>query len=399
MRKLEDIVPPSRRKDTGSKHVINPYGRGQEQRFPFTTVFIILAVVSVSIGALFYFSSAKVDVTPKVASVTVQSSFTASKNAGDLPFEIISAQKTVSQSVQGSGTKSVTSTASGSLTIYNSQSKSQKLIANTRFAAPSGLIFRIRSAVTVPAGTPAKPGSVRATVYGDQPGASYNIGPTSFTIPGFAGTPQFAQIYARSSAGMVGGASGSVPIIDAATAATAKSALKVALDSDLAESIKSQVPEGYILLPGASVNSYTEIAPTPSSSTGVADVKLQGETIAVVFPNAALARTLAQSVPGLKYGGEDITITDEGDIVLTTASIPDPDENNFTFTVSGTAQLAYTVSSERIAASVAGKTKSAAEVAMTNLTEVESALIILRPFWRQTFPNDPASITVIVRKQ
>lgn len=352
--------------------------------------------MALSFGALYYFSSARVVITPSTVSAAVQSSFTANQSTGDLSYEILTAQKIASQNVKSTGTKSVTSSASGSITIYNTQSKAQKLIATTRFATPAGLIFRIRDAVTVPAGTTANPGTVKATVYADKAGDSYNVGPTSFTIPGFAGTPQASQVYARSTSSMTGGASGTVPVTDATEEEAARKALKEALLPELTQSIESQIPEGYILLPGAATTTFEDLASAPSPTTGTVDVKEQGTMTAVVFPNPALAKAVATSVSGLEYQGEPVELLPTSKLTLSSDRLPDPDASSFSFTLSGTASLVYIVDSTRIAAAVAGKTRSAAEVALTNYPEIKRAIIILRPFWRKTFPEDPSSVAVSV---
>lgn len=371
--------------------------RERPPRFPYTMLFAILLVIAASIGALFYFSSAKVDVTPNTVSAAVQSSFTATQSSGTLPFEIVTAQKIASQSIKGSGTKTVNSSASGNITIYNTQTKSQKLIANTRFATAAGLIFRIHTAVTIPGGTPAKPGSTTAKVYADQAGSTYNVGPTSFTIPGFAGTPQESAVYGRSTSAMTGGASGTVPVMDPALEMQTKNALNTALAPDLLTSIQSQIPQGYILLPGAATTTFEELPPEPSSTTGMVAVKEQGTMTAIIFPNAALAKEVATSVTGLGYQGEALTLGPATALTLTPDSaLPDANTSTFSFHLSGTASLIYTVDPTRIAAAVSGKTKTAAEVALTNYPEVKRAVIILRPFWRQTFPQDPSSISITV---
>lgn len=396
MHTFDDIIPPSRRKETES--ISNNHGKEprHRSRFPYLTLIIVVMIIAASIGALFYFSSAKIEITPNTISAAVQNSFTANKSGGNLPFEIITAQKTATQGVAGSGTKIVNSSASGTITIYNTQAKAQKLIANTRFATAAGLVFRIHSAVTVPSGTSAKPGSVTAKVFADQVGSSYNVGPTSFTVPGFAGTPQASQVYARSSTAMTGGSSGSVPVVDPATEEKTKNALIAALGPDLASSIQTQVPPGYILLPGAATTTYEELAPTPSETTGQVDVKEQGTITAVVFPNAALASGIASSIAGLGYHDEPLSIASTNDLLLKAASMPGLDASSFSFTLSGTVQLIYTVDSARIAAAVAGETRSAAEVALTNYPEIKRAIITLRPFWRQAFPQDPSSISIVV---
>ena len=403
MRTINDIVPPSRRKEIdSSESPITPDEKTlrsskRPSKFPYATFIIIVLVITGSIGALFYFSSATVEITPNTVSAAVQNSFTASQNSGTLSYEIITAQKIAMQSVQGSGSKVVHSFASGMITIYNTQAKAQRLIATTRFATVAGLIFRIHTGVTIPGGSPTRPGSVSAMVYADQVGSSYNIAPTSFTIPGFSGSPLENKVYARSSEAMTGGASGTVPVVDPTLDAETRNVLINALTPDLLASIQAQVPVGYLLLNGAATSTFQELAPVPSATTGMVDVKEQGTITAVVFPETALADTIASSISGLSsYQGEPLTIASSSNLLLTNFGIPDPQATSFSFTITGTAAFIYTVDPGRIAAAVAGKTRSEAEVALTNYPEVKRAVIILRPFWRQTFPQDPSAISVIV---
>ncbi len=401
MRTLNDIIPPSRRKEAGpSAESQGPLNLAVKRRakFPYLTIIITVLVIIISLGTLIYFSKAEVDVTPNTLSATIQNSFTASQSGGDLPFQIITAQKIASQSVNGSGTKTVNSAASGTITIYNTQTRAQTLIANTRFATASGLIFRIHSAVTIPRGTTAAPGSVTREVYADKTGSIYNVGPTSFTIPGFAGTPQESMVYARSESPMTGGASGVVPVVNSTLETQTRSALQTALAPDLLASIQAQVPSGYVLLPGASATSYMPLDSTPSTVTGQVNVREQGTITAVVFPNEALAKAIASSISGLNYQGEPLTLTSVNNLLLSATSMPSSDTSSFSFTLAGTAPLTYVVDPNRIAAAVAGKTRSAAEVAISNYPEVKRAIIILRPFWRQTFPQDPAAISVVAVK-
>ncbi len=51
---------------------------------------------------------------------------------------------------------------------------------------------------------------------------------------------------------------------------------------------------------------------------------------------------------------------------------------------------------EKIAGSVAGKSRDAAETILSGFPEVEKAILSLKPFWAGTMPEDPAEITVIV---
>lgn len=89
--------------------------------------------------------------------------------------------------------------ATGVVTITNATSASQPLISTTRLITPDGVLFRLKRGVTVPANE-----SVEAEVYADQKGASGNIGPSPFIIPGLNPAKQ-QLITAASSVPMTGG--------------------------------------------------------------------------------------------------------------------------------------------------------------------------------------------------
>ncbi len=69
--------------------------------------------------------------------------------------------------------------ARGQVTIINNYSKSQTLVEKTRLLTTDGKLYRLVSRVVVPAG-----GRANVQVVADQPGASFAIAPTTFTIPG-----------------------------------------------------------------------------------------------------------------------------------------------------------------------------------------------------------------------
>ncbi len=402
MRNFDDIIPPSKRKETESpQRDLHEPVRVQSRRsfrFPYITVLVALIVIAGSVGAMFYFASAEVVITPDTQNAPIQNSFTANLGNGNaLSFEVISAQKMAMQDVVSSGNTSVTASASGSVTIYNTQPKPQRLIATTRFASANGLIYRIHTAVTVPAGSASAPGTITATVTADQPGSSYNIGPSSFTVPGLAGTPLATKVYAQSTQPITGGASGTEPIVDPTVATNAHNALVSALTPALVDALRRQVPSGYILLPGAATTTFQDLAPTTASSTGKASLRVQGTVTAVVFPAQALAAAIASSTPSMAYQGSPIQLATSTGLSMTPlGAFPSASSQSFTFSLSGTAQLTYVVQTGQIAAAVAGKSRSAAKVALTNFPEVKNAILVLHPFWRTSFPQDPSAITVRV---
>lgn len=400
MRTFNDIVPPSRRREAEStrttlsdNQAVRP--SSSLSGFPFATLAASLLVIGTSVFALYYFSVAKVVVTPGTVGAVISSSYTANKTGSDLPYEIITAKKIATQSVKSTGVKTLNTFASGVITIYNAQPKSQTLVKNTRFASSNGLIFRIHAPITISAGSTASPASVSVKVYADKAGGAYNIPPTTFTIPGFAGTPAAKTVYAQSVTPMTGGAVGDIPSIDTAVEQQAQNALVSALTPELISSLETQVPQGYILLAGASTTTFENLTPVTGATAGMVDVKVEGTISAAIFQNAALAREIAKSLPGLAYQGEPISVQPTHTLRLQASKIPASNDSPFSFTLSGTAAMAYTIDSAKIAAAISGKTRTAAEVALSSYPEIKRAVLILRPFWRQTFPDDPSDIAVI----
>lgn len=89
--------------------------------------------------------------------------------------------------------------ATGQVTIYNNNNKSQTLIATTRLLSKSGVLFRLQKTVTVVPGA-----SVKVAIAADKEGKGGEIAPTTFTIPGLAASLQ-AKIYAQSAEPTAGG--------------------------------------------------------------------------------------------------------------------------------------------------------------------------------------------------
>ena len=190
---------------------------------------------------------------------------------------------------------------------------------------------------------------------------------------------------------MTGGAKGPVPVVDPAVGRAAVASLESALENDLQAALSAQVPTGYILIPGAATTTYRELTAVPSQAAGKADIQVEGTITAVLFPSVALAGAIASS----STEGAHVTLGQDTSLTLTpTSSFPGSNAESFSFSLSGTAALISVVDPGTIATAVAGKSRSEAQIALTNYPEVKRAVLVLRPFWRQSFPADPAAITV-----
>jgi hypothetical protein len=424
---IDDIIPPSRRRMMESESMRNepnyqpptppqppitnstplppmppvPPARVKirvGKSFPYGTALIVLVIIAVCAGALYAFAGAQVTIIPASQTSAVSGDFTATNGSGNLPYIVVSLNKTASTVVPAESTLTANDSAQGTITISNAQPTAQTLITNTRFQTPDGLIFRIHTPVTIPPATSSGPGTISAPVYADQPGANYNVGPTTFTVPGLQGSTSYTLVTASSASAMTGGFAGTRPAVSQATDDSHHSALQSTIASGLQTALLSKIPSGYVVVPGGSQTTYQALSDT-ASSTSVA-ITEEGTINAVAFPEAALAQAVAYKVAGT-YSGEPISLASVSSLNLT----PDATSTNFSslssassfsFTLSGTATLIWQVDASKIAGAVAGKTRDSAQSILAGFPEIQRATLILRPFWSDTFPQDPSHIHVVV---
>ena len=191
---------------------------------------IIVLVVFIGGGLLSYLtlSKAEIGLWPKTELLTVNTKLTVDEEATSpnisvavIPGEIFEREKTVSSVFTTSGEISKAEKAEGTVRVYNAYSASaQVLVATTRFVSADGKLFRMPVRATIPGGHYEGgrliPGEIDIKVVADEPGSEYNIGPSTFSIPGFAGTDRYTKFYAKSFQPMEGGYIEKVPKVQKA---------------------------------------------------------------------------------------------------------------------------------------------------------------------------------------
>lgn len=376
---------------------MRPGRSGTSRKFPIATLAVAVLVIAASIGALFFFSGARIEITPTKNPVTVAGTYTATLAEGELPFELVTVEKTATASVAAESTQNVTQSAQGTIIVANTQDATQALIKNTRFETPEGLVFRIRDSITVPAARNGEPGTLSVTVYADEAGERYNVGPTTFTLPGLKGSDTFLKVNARSTEAMKGGFSGPRPTLSEATKDAEFAKLQSTLDGELRTAIEGQVRAGYVLVPGATASQFEEQPDTAGAGNNV-DLAMRGVIRGVIFPEEMLARTIAYQSVGT-YSGQPLSFESLAGLMLAPSEglIPTEGEGTFSFTLTGNTTLVWKVETAKVSAAVAGKSRDAAEIALQGFPEVDSALLVLKPFWVGSFPADPEKIKVVVK--
>lgn len=219
------------------------------------SLFSILAFFLVLVGffCFFYLSKANIEIWPKTDTLSLKTKLTIDKEVKEadfslktIPGETFEKEKSITENFPASGKVLKENKAEGSITIYNEYStSSQVLVATTRFVSADGKIFRIPVKVTVPGGHYDKgklvAGEIETKVIADKTGPEYNIGPTTFSIPGFAGSDKYTKIYAKSSQAMAGGSSQEVAQITKEDLENAKNILSKRAEEECESSFKTDL--------------------------------------------------------------------------------------------------------------------------------------------------------------
>lgn len=319
---------------------------------------------------------------------------------GTIAYTVTSQVIEDSAVVEASGTEKVEEKATGSVTLYNEYSDQPvRLIKNTRFETPAGLIFRIPASVDVPARKGTTPGTLTVTIFADQTGPSYNIPPTGkFTIPGLKSTPDmYAKVYAKSTTAFTGGFSGDRPAVSPSVLEAAKAEVRSRLDQKAREVGKS-APEGSLAFAGLFVVTYETLPPTNEPGGGVR-IHERATISMPIFDRRAFAQSLALAVAADAEGQSiGITFSDSiGGVVLGALSAADLGREPITFTLTGKGLLTWNVDAPSIKTALAGREEEAFEPIIQGFPAVEAARARITPFWKHSFPVDVEDISITIQ--
>ncbi len=363
---------------------------------------LALLIVLFAVSSLF--AGATVFITPKQEKVSSDGKVVLKAKqapaSNDLEYQVITISKDLGKTVTANGEEHIERKASGKIIIYNTfDASSQRLIKNTRFETPEGLIYRINESVVVPGrtgtGAQMSPGSVEVTVYADEPGEKYNIGLKDFTIPGFKNDPRFKAVYARSKTEMTGGFVGNVKKVAESDLVSARKELQESLMQELKDEVASQLPEDFILYDEGTSFTFVSLPQSdPKGST--VQVNEQGTLSGIIFDRSDLsAYILSKFETSLPSESIQIAnLSDLGFVIENKESFNSVSDTSFNFTIQGDIVFVSEFDAEKLKNDLVDKSKNDLDTVMTNYPGISKAQAVIRPFWKRSFPGNPNDITI-----
>lgn len=357
-------------------------------------------------GLSFLFRGAIVTITPKHISGGVDLSLVAKQDdSNGIQYELMTLSDALTKEVTSNNSQTVSMKASGSVVLYNFQTTSQSLVATTRFADPSGQVFRLPNGVTIPkktvVGGKETPGQITVTLVADVAGTKGNIPLSDFTIVAFKGTAKEKLVYGRGKTPFSGGTSGPVYVLDDATYKQTQQELVDTLNQKLKEEVLKQVPEGYVLLsdslvfiPDTNANSNT-----PSQTTTVT-VTYGGTQRGILIKKESLDMVLLDAIArGESISLDQVSLRKTEDLVYQISSDVKGDivPETISFSVKGDVSAVWNIDQEAIRSLLVGSKRVVFNGRMQTVPAVADAELVIRPFWRNSIPDDISKIKISIK--
>jgi hypothetical protein len=330
--------------------------------------------------------------------VTASSTITAINfDFNQIPGQRFREQKEETNTFTATGQGDIVQKAMGKIIIFNKSLAAQRFVATTRFKSPEGLIFRIPQTITVPpavkTGSEVTPGSIESTVYADRPGAEYNIAPTQFTIPGLEGTSKFNDFYAVSKEPMKGGIIGPARVITEEDFAKAQEALAAKVKEEIYRSLKDQAG-GLKILDTISIKLE---APITNTKVGTAadnfQMSVRGSAEVIAFRESdviELVKNFISRKDNLDLLAKELNINYANPLA-------NADNTTLSFDIQVNGWAVAKLDKDTIQKDLAGMKENAIRSYIHNIKEIESARVILSPFWVRSVPKDLGRIKVDIR--
>jgi hypothetical protein len=370
-------------------------------------LFVVIVGGAVTLSALL--GKTELTIYPEYREPNVNAEFTAypDKRENSLVYTVMTLEAVSESQVKASGQVQVEELATGVIEIIKTTAGAERLIKNTRFRTPEGLVFRIKESAIVPGAVKDEsgasiPGIIQAEVFADDVGENYNLAAgKTFDVPGFKESDLnelYDSITARNPQPFTGGFSGPQFQINDDELSTARQALQIELRDNLLARVNNEKPADFIAFPDAIAITYNQL-PAVEYGQDLVTIREQAILQIPLFKAEELGSFLAKEAVAT-YEGGSVRIDDPSVIkfkysLATTSSSVIANETSLTFNLTGKPLLIWEYDEVALTKDLAGLPKTAINNAVAAYPGIEGAKVHITPFWKRTFPETAEDIIVI----
>jgi len=311
-----------------------------------------------------------------------------------LPGELVTLEREeIYKDLPCTGKKNIGQKASGTVRLSNAFDENpQQLIANTRLVSTTnGKTYRLTKAVTIPgarvSGGEVIPGTVDAEVIAEEPGDSYNISSSHFTIPGLSGTAKYDTIYADTVSAIRGGFTEEVTVLSANDINLNRDNKFKEISKKLFEELRNKYKDKEVFTEGINpeiVDVNTNIPPDTESAKF--DLKLKVKLTSMItdkknFQYLTYKKLTANLSPNKDLNEENIK---QKEIKLIEF---DKEKGLLKTDIKGIGYVVDKLETNKLSTALKGKNIQEAANYLSSLKGVSKVKIELWPFWVKSIPR------------
>lgn len=373
----------------------------------FKIILLIFPFILLALFGIFALSSAEIKITPKqedfdfvfnIKGDTGINAVDSEQNA--VPLELFQVERTISQDIQSTGREVRESKAHGTITVYNTYSSSpQTLVETTRFVSDNGKLFRTKKTVTIPGATVEAgkiiPSSLAVEVEAAEAGEAYNIGPSTFSIPGFKGTPKYTVFYGKSNESMTGGLRGEVAVVSQNDIDEALNNLTSQVREEAQGELTRKIPQNLKLIDGSREVKITEVQKPEAGQEGERfKLSVRAFARALSFDENDLNNLIKENIRKNFSSQEKELVLDSLNVIYTLNKFPDFEEGILDTNLKVQGKVFCKLDKDIIKQALAGKSEAALKEYLNANQAIEKAQISLWPFWLKKIPEDSNKIKI-----
>jgi len=410
-KKFFDIIPPARilpkektEEPILEKRTALKKPKKKRGAFGFLVIIAVLLLVPGFVYSVL-FSDVDVDIWPKTERITLSETVTVDLNissvdlaANTISGRLVTSEKVGSAEFASTGQIQTEGKARGKITVYNAYSSSPRNFIPSRFVSADGKLFWSIGSITVPGasqeGGKTIPGEVEITVEAAEPGPEYNIEPTTFALPGLAGTALYTSTYAKSFNTMSGGHRGEVSSVSQDDFNQAGESLISDLNSQSKNELFGSIRDDMVLLDQAIVTETLEEKSSHEVGAGTDKFKIEArvKSEAVAFSQAEIENFILGKVTS---DLDSDRIIQEGslDIEYNVFSV-DLGSGQMIIDIEASANIYDDIDVVSVERSLLGKSISESKIFLNSLPKVIKAELNYRPFIRFSMPKNEKDIEI-----
>lgn len=373
-------------------------------------VFALAVFFGIGMFVFFVLPKAEIRIEPKKDLLSFDIAVHVNTNTQDIDFsknvipgELLESSIEESQDFLSSGKETREEKARGYITVYNEYSSSpQTLVENTRFISQDGKLFRTTETLVIPGATVKEgkivPSSIEIEIMAQEAGEDYNIGPSTFSIPGFKGTPKYIAFYGKSSKQMQGGFIGEVEVVTEADLKNAEEKFKETLLGKVREDFDAKKPKEFMLLDNAVKEEVAELTFDRKAQEAAKSFTITGKAkvFGFVFDEEHISRLVDGTIRG--------RITEEREILEETKKLTYKDvelnveKEEMNLLVGVEEWISARIDEQDIIENIRGKSLIEVKEYLSSHEAVDTARVTFSPFWIKRVPRAADKIKIEIIK-